>query len=133
MTSPVQVALRELMILTKCYCDGQYDGIGHPRLGHNCSFRPDVVRVVEAIGGALKLCDDELAGGGSDPWSHPSPFAEAIRATLLGLPADEDDPPWNQDEGSRVPGSDAPAHSALIAQKLQRDVGQTAEGGPPSG
>lgn len=72
MTSPVQVALRELMILTKCYCDGQ-----HPRLGHNCSFRPDVERVVKAIADAIAACDDTLVDGGSP---------EEIRRALLGLP-----------------------------------------------
>lgn len=94
MTSPVQVALRELMILTKCYCDGE-----HPRLGHNCSFRPDVMRVVEAIGEALKLC--EITPLAPDPWVVE--HLDAIRAALLGNATD--DPPWRQrEEGPSGPG-----------------------------
>lgn len=112
-TSPVQVALRELMLLTKCYCDGQ-----HPRLGHNCSFRPDVERVVAAIGGALAACDDALVDGGSP---------EEIRRVLLGLPADDfpyvtDTPNEAIDAWAPAPSTrsvkDAP-HAAQIAQRLQ--------------
>ena len=91
--APTQIALRELMILTRCYCDGE-----HPRLGHNCSFRPDVETLVANIGAALKICEDELASGGTDPWSHPSPLAGAIHATLLGLPLPDDSPPWSNEE-----------------------------------
>lgn len=109
MTSPTQVALRELMILTKCYCDGD-----HPRLGHNCSFRPDVETVVANVGAALKLCEDELSGGGTGPWDHPSPLAEKVHAALLGLPQPVDEsPPWDEP-------TPQPSYSAQIAERLQR-------------
>lgn len=85
MTAPVQVALRELMILTKCYCDGE-----HPRLGHNCSFRPDVKTLVDAITAVLKLCDEAV---------HDGPHPEEIRAALLGLPYVPDADAMTRDPG----------------------------------
>jgi hypothetical protein len=128
MTSPTQVALRELMILTKCYCDGE-----HPRLGHNCSFRRDVQTVVAAIGEALRLCEDAKV---SETQSMES-LADEIRTALLGLPADEG-PPWRDEApGGGVP--DEPiehttaAYSAQIAERLQRNITphvSDGEGGP---
>jgi len=115
-TSPTQVALRELMILTKCYCDGE-----HPRLGHNCSFRPDVMTLVANIGAVLELLND---GRGDGVWEG---FVEAekVRAALLGVPMRSwpaDDPPWNQEVPAdallRDPGS--AAYSGQIAERLQR-------------
>jgi hypothetical protein len=120
--SPTQVALRELVMLTKCYCDGE-----HPRLGHNCSFRPDVMTLVTNIGAVLEICNEAIAA--NDP-RFPADAADDIRRALLGLPADEG-PPWNTDEPV--------AHSALIAQRLQQaaqrhaaePVQQTEEGATP--
>jgi len=91
--SPTQVALRELTMLTKCYCDGE-----HPRLGHNCSFRPDVLTLVTNIGNVLKLCDER-----SGLWDDGRIPAEDVRRTLLGLSTGDggatDDPPWSNEEG----------------------------------
>lgn len=110
--SPTQVALRELTMLTKCYCDGQYDGVGHPhpRLGHNCSFRRDVLTLVDSIGAVLRACNEAIAA--NDP-RFPAAAADDIRRALLGLPAYED-PPW---DSSVVPPV---AHSAQVAERLQR-------------
>lgn len=79
MTSPVQVALRELMILTKCYCDGE-----HPRLGHNCSFRPDVVRVVAEVARLQAEIENLQRNSGEEDCAcgHPA------RCSGMG-------PPWN--------------------------------------
>lgn len=95
MTSPTQVALRELMILTKCYC-GNYGEDPHPRLGHNCSFRPDVETVVAAVQRVLALCEE------SERAQHDYVATVDIRRELLGLPA-EQGPPWSNEEGP-VPG-----------------------------
>lgn len=84
-TSPTQVALRELTMLTRCYCDGE-----HPRLGHNCSFRRDVLTLVDNIGAVLRACNEAIAT--NDP-RFPAAAADDIRRALLGLPADEN-PPW---------------------------------------
>lgn len=76
MTAPVPLALRELMILTKCYCDGE-----HPRLGHNCSFRRDVETVVAAVKQVLALCEREKTR--EQPRAgHQVAFD--VRAALLG-------------------------------------------------
>lgn len=80
--SPTQVALRELMILTKCYC-GNYGEDPHPRLGHNCSFRRDVLTLVTNIGAALELCDGVKGPGELAP-DAVLEFAKAVRAALLG-------------------------------------------------
>lgn len=104
--SPTQVALRELTMLTKCYCDGE-----HPRLGHNCSFRRDVETVVDNIGAVLRACNEAIAA--NDP-RFPSAAADDIRRALLGLPGYED-PPW--DTSVVEPPA---AHSATIAERLQR-------------
>lgn len=130
-TAPVPLALRELMILTKCYCDGE-----HPRLEHNCSFRPDVETVVAAVGEALRLADPINTPHAPDPWviAH----LDAIRRALLGLPADEG-PPWGNGPGGGVPEEPIEhAYAAEIAQKLQRGNGNTAPrvsevgGSPPT-
>lgn len=87
--SPTQVALRELMILTRCYCDGE-----HPRLGHNCSFRRDVETVVANVGDVLSLCNEAIAA--NDP-RFPADAADNVRRALLGLP------PWTEDNGNATP------------------------------
>lgn len=113
MSAPVPLALRELMILTKCYC-GNYGEDPHPRLGHNCSFRRDVETVVAAVQRVLALCEDELSGGGTGPWDHPSPLAEKVHAALLGLPQPvNEDPPWDEP-------TPQPSYSAQVAERLQR-------------
>jgi hypothetical protein len=85
MSAPTQVALRELMILTKCYC-GNYGEDPHPRLGHNCSFRPDVETLVANVATVLELCNNAIAE--NDP-RLPADAADNIRRALLGLP------PWS--------------------------------------
>lgn len=98
--APTQIALRELMILTRCYCDGE-----HPRLGHNCSFRPDVETVVAAVQKALALCNEAIAEGGPDPYAERMVPADEIRRLLLGwsMPRGYDPgPPW--DNGNTTPG-----------------------------
>lgn len=77
MTAPVPLALRELMILTKCYCDGE-----HPRLGHNCSFRRDVETVVAAVQQALAMCELGDLPHAPDPWVRE--HLNAVRRALLG-------------------------------------------------
>lgn len=103
MTSPTQAALRELMILTKCYCDGE-----HPRLGHNCSFRPDVLTLVANISAALEACDTALVDGGSP---------EEIRRALLGLPV-------NEHASAAYPGGmGVPDEPIEMALSMTRDPG----------
>lgn len=86
--SPTQVALRELMILTRCYCDGE-----HPRLGHNCSFRRDVETVVAAVQRALDICDTAIR---ESTLGEAAGYAVAddVRRAVLGLDPDPG-PPWN--------------------------------------
>ena len=85
--SPTQVALRELTMLTKCYCGGQRDGLGHPhpQLGNNCSFRPDVMTLVANIDAALKLLDVTDTPFAPDPWVIE--HLDNVRRALLGLGA----------------------------------------------
>lgn len=113
MTAPVPLALRELMILTKCYCDGE-----HPRLGHNCSFRRDVETVVAAVQSVLAMCNEAIPE--NDP-RFPADTADNIRRALLGLP------PWRDED---------PALAAQVAERLQRaeaDRRLSEGGGGPSG
>lgn len=117
MTSPTQVALRELMILTKCYCDGE-----HPRLGHNCSFRPDVQTVVANVGAVLTRCNEAIAD--NDP-RFPSTAADQIRRALLGLPPD-DDPPWDVAPGSErcIPCPHGGTHGGEYCSACEQNTGE---------
>lgn len=107
--APTQLALRELMILTRCYCGPNEPGGTHPRLGHNCSFRRDVETLVAAVRRVLELCDE--ADTGNVVWKGYTDSDE-VRATLLGVPVkahSDEDPPWRDaqvaptDEGSGGP------------------------------
>lgn len=118
--SPTQVALRELMMLTKCYC-GNYGEDPHPRLGHNCSFRRDVETLVGAVRRVLEMCEREKTR--EQPRAGHQ-VADEIRRALLGLPA-YDGPPWSDEtEPSPLVAAlrelPAAAYSAQIAERLQR-------------
>jgi hypothetical protein len=114
--SPTQVALRELMILTKCYCDGE-----HPRLGHNCSFRPDVETLVGAVAAVLKICEADTVG---DRAGHQ--VAYDIRRALLGLPQPVDEsPPWRE-EGSEqcIPCPHGGTHGGEYCRACEQNTGE---------
>lgn len=95
--APTQVALRELMILTRCYCGPNEPGGEHPRLGHNCSFRRDVETLVAAVARVLALCDE--ADTGNVVWKGYVD-SDDVRAALLGL---DPGPPWRT-ERNAAPG-----------------------------
>jgi hypothetical protein len=102
------------MILTKCYCDGE-----HPRLGHNCSFRPDVETLVAAVGAVLALCEE------SERAQHDYVAAVDVRRALLGLPPD-DDPPWDVAPGSEqcIPCPHGGVHDGEYCRACEQNTGE---------